>query len=199
MSFKSREKKRRARLAQTSSQREQRSKYADRHSLTIVSRACCCNRCGASLRERRDDCVYRHTPMEILCLNCATVLGESGVRVVAMPLVATGNARLPVSAMLPPLLEAAIQWVRLGLALDRLLIAVHSPNKIDEARECFAELKSRENAVGPDEAAGAGWSSDAAYDVFSATRTPTAPTSTRSRWNYLINALSSAYFGTPWS
>ena len=34
MSFKSREKKRRARLAQTSSRREQRSKYAERHYLT---------------------------------------------------------------------------------------------------------------------------------------------------------------------
>ena len=198
MGYQHRERKRRARLAKSSSRREQRSKYADRHYLTIVSRACCCNHGGERLREG-DECVFRFQPKEILCLNCATVLGESGVRVVAMPLVATGNARLPVSAMLPPLLEAAIQWVRLGLALDRLLIAVHSPNKIDEARECFAELKSRENAVGPDEAAGAGWSSDAAYDVFSATRTPTAPTSTRSRWNYLINALSSAYFGTPWS
>ena len=37
MGFKSRDKKRRARLAQSSSRREQRSKYADRHYLTIVS------------------------------------------------------------------------------------------------------------------------------------------------------------------
>ncbi len=70
MSFKSREKKRRARLAQTSSQREQRSKYAGRHYLTIVSRAACCNKCGGSLRKDAE-CVYRHTPKQILCVPCA--------------------------------------------------------------------------------------------------------------------------------
>ena len=70
MSFKSREKKRRARLAQANGQREQRAKYADRYYLTIVSRAACCNRCGGSLREGAA-CVYRHTPREILCVVCA--------------------------------------------------------------------------------------------------------------------------------
>ncbi len=70
MSFKSREKKRRARLAQASSQREQRSKYAGRHYLTIVLRAACCNKCGGSLREDAE-CVYRHTPKQILCVTCA--------------------------------------------------------------------------------------------------------------------------------
>ena len=76
MSFKSREKKRRAKAAQSSSQREQRSRYAERHYLTIVSRAACCNHGGERLR-KGDDCVYRFEPKEILCLNCATVLGSS--------------------------------------------------------------------------------------------------------------------------
>jgi hypothetical protein len=70
MSFKSREKKRRGRLARSGSRREQRSKYADRHYLTIVSRAACCNRCGGSLRDGAE-CVYRHKPREILCVFCA--------------------------------------------------------------------------------------------------------------------------------
>ena len=74
MGFRSREKKRRARLAQTSSRREQRSKYAERHYLTIVSRACCCNHGGERLREG-DECVFRFEPTEILCQNCATMLG----------------------------------------------------------------------------------------------------------------------------
>jgi hypothetical protein len=67
MSFKSREKKRARKLAMANARGR-----ADRHYLTPVSRHACCNRCGASLRAGRDDCVYRHTPREILCLGCAT-------------------------------------------------------------------------------------------------------------------------------
>ena len=67
MSFKSREKKRRRKIAMLNARGK-----ADRHYLTPVSRHCCCNRCGASLRAGCDDCVYRNTPREILCLGCAT-------------------------------------------------------------------------------------------------------------------------------
>jgi hypothetical protein len=70
MSFKSREKKRSAKLAVAKSQRDNKEKMAGRHYLTIVSRHCCCNACGGSLREGRE-CVYRHTPREILCKSCA--------------------------------------------------------------------------------------------------------------------------------
>jgi hypothetical protein len=72
MGYQHRERKRRGRLAQTSSRREQRSRYADRHYLTIASRAACCNRCGGSLRDGAE-CVYRHTPKQILCVTCADV------------------------------------------------------------------------------------------------------------------------------
>ena len=67
MSFKSREKKRRAKLAIAKSRTET---MAGRHYLTVVSRHCCCNECGGSLREGRE-AVYRHTPKEILCKRCA--------------------------------------------------------------------------------------------------------------------------------
>ena len=70
MSFKSREKKRAKKLAISKA-----GGYADRYYLTPVSRHGCCNSCGASLRAGRDDCVYRHTPREILCLGCATSQG----------------------------------------------------------------------------------------------------------------------------
>jgi hypothetical protein len=72
MSFKSREKKRRRKLAMANARAKHGETMASRHYLTVVSRDCCCNRCGASLRAGRDDCVYRHTPREILCLGCAT-------------------------------------------------------------------------------------------------------------------------------
>jgi hypothetical protein len=70
MSYKSRERKRRARLAQTSGRQKQRAEYADRHYLTIVTRPACCNRCGGSLR-RDAECVFRYRPKLILCVNCA--------------------------------------------------------------------------------------------------------------------------------
>jgi hypothetical protein len=70
MSFKSREKKRRAKLAINQTRAEYRETMASRYYLTIVSRHCCCNGCGGSLRKGRE-AVYRHTPCEILCLPCA--------------------------------------------------------------------------------------------------------------------------------
>lgn len=70
MSFKSREKKRRAKLAIGKARAEHRETMAGRHYLTIVSRHCCCNECGSSLREGAE-AVYRHTPREILCKGCA--------------------------------------------------------------------------------------------------------------------------------
>jgi hypothetical protein len=66
MSFKSREKKRRIRAAQADNRR----KHPERWYLTIVSRSCCCNACGGSLRDGAE-CVYRHEPREILCFSCA--------------------------------------------------------------------------------------------------------------------------------
>jgi hypothetical protein len=71
MSFESREKKRRRKRAITDVRARHGETMAARHYLTVVSRHCCCNRCGGSLRAGRDDCVYRHTPREILCIRCA--------------------------------------------------------------------------------------------------------------------------------
>jgi hypothetical protein len=70
MSFKSREKKRRATLAIKKSRSENRDKMTGRHYRTVVSRHASCNDCGGALREGRE-CVYRHTPREILCVRCA--------------------------------------------------------------------------------------------------------------------------------
>jgi hypothetical protein len=65
MSYKTREKKRRRDIAIANARPK-----ADRHYLTIVSRAGCCNDCGGSLRPGKE-CVYRREPREILCKNCA--------------------------------------------------------------------------------------------------------------------------------
>jgi RNase P subunit RPR2 len=70
MSYKSRERKRRAKAAMGSAVAKQREAYADRHYLTIVKRPACCNTCGRSLRNG-SECVFRTRPMEILCKGCA--------------------------------------------------------------------------------------------------------------------------------
>ena len=72
MSFKSREKKRRAKLAIKKSRSNNRDTMVGRHYLTIVSRHGSCNDCGTRLPEG-GECVYRHTPREILCKRCADV------------------------------------------------------------------------------------------------------------------------------
>ena len=78
MSYKSREKKRRKMAAINNVRAKHGETMKGRHYLTIVSRDCCCNSCGTSLRKaRQDEAVYRHTPREILCLTCAT---KSGVQ-----------------------------------------------------------------------------------------------------------------------
>jgi len=74
MSFKSREKKRRAKLAISKSRTENRDKMAGRHYLTVVSRTCSCNDCGRRLHEGRE-CIYRHTPRGVLCMPCAQAQG----------------------------------------------------------------------------------------------------------------------------
>lgn len=65
MSYKTREKNRRRNIAVANARPK-----ADRHYLTIVSRAGCCNDCGGSLRPG-GECIYRFEPREILCKECA--------------------------------------------------------------------------------------------------------------------------------
>lgn len=69
-------------------------------------------------------------------------LGESGFRTVAMPVVSSGDAGNPVAEMLRALVEAATNWMSLGVSLERLLIFTPlTPDKQEEARALFAELK----------------------------------------------------------
>jgi RNase P subunit RPR2 len=70
MSYRSREKKRRAGIAQQRARRDHRETMKRRHYLTIVSRDACCNACGGMLRQGAE-CVYRFEPREILCVTCA--------------------------------------------------------------------------------------------------------------------------------
>ena len=117
MSFKSREKKRRMKAADAKrriviERHRRRDDMRARHFLTPVQRNCCCNRCGDSLRAGRDDCVYRHTPREILCLNCANVeqIPLSPVEQVGGegPQATTADTRARIETMTPTMISVPI-------------------------------------------------------------------------------------------
>jgi TIR domain len=65
---------------------------------------------------------------------------------VAMPLVACGDQGVPVAKMIRPLLEAAINWMKLGLPLERLKVVVYSSHDAAQAAAEFARMKSQHGA-----------------------------------------------------
>jgi hypothetical protein len=75
--------------------------------------------------------------------------GSSAVRTVAMPIVSTGLAGVPVSEMLPPLIEAVVKWMTLSLALERLKIVIYSLKQRAEAAAIFRSLKQTYGASPP--------------------------------------------------
>ncbi|MGE3507460.1 MAG: TIR domain-containing protein [Vicinamibacterales bacterium] len=66
---------------------------------------------------------------------------------VAMPLLATGNQRVPIDAMLPSLLEAAVAWLEEGLPIDRLKIVAFSDAEAEIAARVFGAVASARRAA----------------------------------------------------
>jgi hypothetical protein len=77
-----------------------------------------------------------------------------------MPIVASGDQAYTVSEMLPPLIDASVHWMVLGLPLKRLKIVAHSDLQAAKAKELFAELKNK-HSTSPFEP-----KQDSKYDVF---------------------------------
>ncbi|HMS72184.1 MAG TPA: toll/interleukin-1 receptor domain-containing protein, partial [Baekduia sp.] len=82
------------------------------------------------------------------------LLGPSGPRTAAMPIVATGDAGYPVGEMLDAILVAAGHWMALDVSLERLLI-VQPPDspRLAEALDAFERAKA--SHLPPDPRAGA--------------------------------------------
>lgn len=71
------------------------------------------------------------------------ILGEkSDISSIAMPIVAAGDQGYPISTMLVPLLEAAIQWMEKGLPLDCIRIVAYSEEQGREAIKIFSQQKT---------------------------------------------------------
>jgi hypothetical protein len=69
--------------------------------------------------------------------------GEAQIHSVAMPLVATGNQKVPVVDLAEPLTEAATQWLALGLPIRTLKIVEKNELKAYEFKGAFGILKKR--------------------------------------------------------
>lgn len=65
---------------------------------------------------------------------------------VAMPIVASGDQAFSVAEVLPPLLDAAVHWMTLGLPLTRLKIVAYSDDQASEAKAVFSHSKSKYSA-----------------------------------------------------
>jgi hypothetical protein len=68
------------------------------------------------------------------------------IRRVAMPLLATGNQRVPVEELLPRLIAAAIFWLEEGLPIETLKIVAFGPEHAVAARRIFTAV-TRAHAV----------------------------------------------------
>lgn len=62
---------------------------------------------------------------------------------VAMPILATGNQRVPVEAVFPRLLDAAVFWLEQGLPIQQLKIVVFRPEYVGIAKRLFERVTPR--------------------------------------------------------
>lgn len=72
----------------------------------------------------------------------AALAADPTLRSAAMPVVASGNRRWPLDAMLEPLLEAALHWLALGLPIDSVKIAVYGEAQARLARPIVEGFRS---------------------------------------------------------
>ena len=111
----------------------------------------------------------RGSPPEVVgdIFRCLVPVIEGGedISSIAMPLVASGDARWPRDEMFKPLIEAAIHWLELGLRLDVIKVVERSRDKAEALRQTLTRLKLEYEGRGL--LPGAGRLPDvAAYDVF---------------------------------
>lgn len=88
--------------------------------------------------------LHADAPEEVVCniFRCInTFVFDDDHNVVAMPILATGNQKVPVEKMMPALLENAIFWLEQGLPLNAIKLVVYSPDQLAAVQEIFADVK----------------------------------------------------------
>lgn len=77
------------------------------------------------------------------CIN--TFAFDENIHVVTMPVVASGNQKIPLEKMLPALLDAAIFWLESGLPLNVIKLVLYTDSQVDQAFPVFDQtLRSYE-------------------------------------------------------
>ena len=54
-----------------------------------------------------------------------------------MPVVATGDQGYSVTTMLPPLMDAAVHWLRVGFPIEKIKLVVRNDLSVEEALPIF--------------------------------------------------------------
>lgn len=71
-------------------------------------------------------------------------VAEREEQVVAMPVISGGDTGWPLETMLPALLDAAAEWMRLGLPVSTLYVVTRDVRKVGVMQDVFAAQKARE-------------------------------------------------------
>ena len=79
------------------------------------------------------------------CIN--TFAFESQHNVIAMPVVASGNQKMPLAQMVPSILENAIFWLENGLPLRTIKLVLYSDDQVEEALPIFSRIKQDYESV----------------------------------------------------
>jgi hypothetical protein len=79
---------------------------------------------------------------------------------IALPLVATGSQQTAVEDMLEPLIDASVNWLRLGLPVTTIKLVEIDPMKAAELKGAFAILKKRYRLPPPPAPSADGFSHD---------------------------------------
>lgn len=66
---------------------------------------------------------------------------DVSISTVAMPILSTGDAAVPLAEMIEPLVDTAVHWMMNGLPLNRLMLVERSERKAYEMKGAFSILK----------------------------------------------------------
>ena len=73
------------------------------------------------------------------CINSFAF--DEGINIIAMPVLASGNQKVPMEKMLPAILATAIFWLENGIPLDCIKLVLHSDAQVATAFPIFDTIK----------------------------------------------------------
>lgn len=79
------------------------------------------------------------------CIN--TFAFENQNNVIAMPVVASGNQKMPLTQMLPPIIETAVFWLENGLPLKAIKLVLYSDEQVEIALPIFKRMRKNYEAL----------------------------------------------------